>query len=163
MNIITLKIILKTRGICQSDLAKMAGISRQAVSLWFKSKDDRDHTEINVHSKHLQRLSHALHINVDDLLQPLPCLSDTQSMESFRTSLLWDYLYPSVEDFVIALVHRQPRAVGRLVQVCGFFQAEKLMGHTVWKDFPKYKKFIHPVRRKECEQLWHLQKSLNLN
>lgn len=159
----TLKVIAKMRGLSQSDLAKMAGLSRQAVSLWFKKTKNQRQVEINLQTKHLQKLSQSLHIRIDDLMNVLPCLDDLSYMESCQTSLLWDHLYPSVEDFVISLVRHEPRAMGRLVEIFGLFQAEKLIGNSVWKNFHKYKKHIHPIRRKECEHLWNLQKNLNLN
>ena len=147
-----LKILSKLRHLSQSDLAKMAHISKQAVSLWFQKEKDF----INIQSTHLQNLAEALKLNSHDLLKPLPCIKD-------EASLLWDHLYPSLEDFVIALVQHKPKALSRLVEVYGLFQSQNMMGKIIWTLFPKYKKYLPPIRRKQCEALWHLQQNQNLN
>ena len=155
MNMRTLRVICKLKHLSQSDIARMAGVSRQATSLWFKES-----TTISVQSTHLQKLSYALHIKIDDLMNPLPLIEDKEYVSSLKASLLWDRLYPDFEDFIIALVQKNARATARLVEVYGLFQASTLVGNVVWKNFQKYKKYLPPVRRKQCEQLWNLQQNL---
>ncbi|MBI3018449.1 MAG: helix-turn-helix domain-containing protein [Deltaproteobacteria bacterium] len=159
MNTSVLKVISKLRHLSRSDLAKMAHVSKQAVSLWFQKEE----TTISVQSKHLQALALALHLKVDDLLTPLPLSKDTPQKTSLTTSLLWDHLYPSLEDFVIALVRHKPRALSRLVEVYGLFQSKNMLGKSIWTLFPKYKKYLPPIRRKQSEQLWHFMQNQILN
>lgn len=147
----TLEVLCKLRGLSQADLSRMAGVSRQAVSLWFKSKEPK----LNVQSKHLENLSKALEIKIDSLLDPLPFLN-------LNTWLLWDRLYPSVEDFGVALVKGELRALARLVESYGLFKSANLMGKIIWKKFLNYKKFIPPVRRKQCETLCRILQNHNL-
>lgn len=158
MNLKTLEIIAKLRNLSQNDIAKKAGVSRQAVSLWFKEKKET----INVQSRHLQKLAQELNLRVDDLLQPLPSFADPEYAAQLKTTLLWDHLYPTIEDFAVALVQNKLQALARLVEVYGLFSAHALLGKVVWKLFPKYKKFLPPVRRKQCEQLWLLEQNPNL-
>lgn len=158
MNRKALEIIVKLRGLSQADIAKKAGVSRQAVSLWFKEKKNT----INMQSRHLQKLAQELCLPVDDLLKPLPSLEDREYAGRLKATLLWDRLYPTIEDFAVALVELRPQALARLVEVYGLFASNALVGSVIWKGFPKYKKFLPPVRRKQCDQIWLLQQNLNL-
>ena len=63
-----LELLCKKRGLNQSDLARLAGVSRQAVSLWFKQEGDF----ININSRNLDRLCRGLGISPDELLNGLP-------------------------------------------------------------------------------------------
>ena len=119
----TLRVICKLKHLSQSDIARMAGVSRQATSLWFKES-----TTMSIQSTHLQNLSHALHIKIDDLMNPLPLIEDKEYVSSLKASLLWDHLYPDFEDFIIALVQKNSRATARLVEIYGLFQASTLVG-----------------------------------
>ena len=159
MHIHTLKVICKLRHLSQSEIAKMAQVSKQAVSLWFQTEK----STLNIQSTHLYALSQALHIKVDDLLKPLPFTKNTSETLSLKTALLWDYLYPSLEDFVIALVQKKTKALSRLIEVYGLFQGEAMLGKSVWALFPRYKKYLPPVRRKQCEALWHLKQNQVVN
>lgn len=143
----TLETFLKSRDLSQAELARLIGVSRQAVSLWFRQK------EANLHSRHLLRLSAVLDVPVEDLVKPLPCF-DTETHERLLAELLWDRLYPDLDDFAIALSASEPRAIGRLVEVYGLYAAAKALGDRVWQEFPSYKRFIHPARRRELERLW---------
>jgi transcriptional regulator with XRE-family HTH domain len=158
MNIKTLEIIAKLKHLSQADIAKKAGISRQAVSLWFKEKKKI----ANVQSLHLQKLARELRLSVDDLLKPIPCLDNSEYARQLNATLLWDHLYPTIEDFAIALVENRPQALARLVEVYGLFSANALVGKVVWRRFPQYKKFLTPIRRKQCDHIWLLQRNLNL-
>ena len=148
----TLEALLKARGLSRSELARMVGVTRQAVSLWFQQED------ANIHSRHLLRLSEVLGVSVEELVEPLPCFGpDTHAR--VRAALLWDRLYPDLDDFAVALNVSDPRAVGRFVEAYGLYAAEKTLGRSVWRNFPNYKKHIHPARRRELETLWAWNKS----
>lgn len=158
MNVSTLSTLMKARGLSQSDLARRAGVTRQAASLWFRSADPR---QVNVQSRHLEKLSQVLAVSMDDLARPLPALADESTKSSLETALLWDRLFPSLDDFAIAVARGEERALARLVQVYGLYAAERMAGRRVWKDFPRYKRHIHPVRRRELERLWDHESSLD--
>ena len=110
MNQRTLRAHLKARGWSQSELARRVGVSRQAVSLWLGGDDS-----VDVRGSHLVRLSEVLGVAVPTLLGPLPCFD--ASHRRVRAMLLWDRLYPDLDDFAIAVNQWEPQAVGRLVQV----------------------------------------------
>ncbi len=148
----TLEALLKAREMSRSELARRVGVTRQAVSLWFQQQD------ANLQSRHLLRLSKALRVPVEDLVQPLPCFEPDVHAQ-LQATLLWDRLYPDLDDFAIAVNASDPRAIGRFVEVYGLFAAEKTLGKSVWKNFPSYKKHIHPARRQELETLWAWNKS----
>jgi transcriptional regulator with XRE-family HTH domain len=139
-----IKLLCRLRGLRQSDLARKAGITRQAVSLWFR-KGRRG--EVPVRSDHLVRLCQALEIGIDDLMTPLPESDDLEA------SLLWDRLYPDVFALVAAASSGEPRALARLVQVHGLLVTARLFGRRVIGDFHRYKRYIHPTRREQCEQV----------
>lgn len=156
----TLITISKLRNKNQADLARLAGVSRQAVSLWFAEKDAQ---EINLRSSHLKKLADGLRVSVDTLLQPLPVLADQKLTHSLETRLLWDHLYGSLADFSVGIVRGETPALARLVQVFGLFSAAKIAGnHLVWDCFPQYKLHIRPIRREQLERLWRLGKDFNL-
>ena len=150
MQVRTLEALLKARGVSQSELARRVGVSRQAVSLWFQQED------ANLQSRHLLRVSEVLGVPVEELVRPLPCFEPNVHAR-LRAALLWDRLYPDLDDFAIALNASDPRAVGRFVEVYGLYAAQKTLGKSVWKSFPQCKKHIHPARRRELEALsaWH--------
>lgn len=146
----TLAAHLKARGWSRSELARRIGVSRQAVSLWFR-KDG----QVTLRSGHLLRIAEALGVPVEELARPLPCLGEER--ERLRATLLWDRLYPDLDEFVIAVNAGDPRAMARLVEVYGLYASEKMIGDRAWKDFPVYKRYIHPARRRGLETLerWH--------
>jgi transcriptional regulator with XRE-family HTH domain len=154
----TLKTIAKARSLSQSDLARLAGVSRQAVSLWFKGA----HAHADVHAKHLLSLSHALGLSVEDITTPLPC-SGPEESAALRAGFLWDRLYTGIDDFAVAVSNEEPKALARLVQVCGLFGAAKAAGPAVWTKFERYKNHIHPMRRMELEKLWLLRQRRTSN
>lgn len=156
MNTNTISVIADSRAISQSDLARMAGISRQAVSRWFK----QGRPEIEVHASHLQRLSQALGVSMDELSLPLPCLQSPEERSSLGACFLWDRLYPDVGRFAAALVRGEGRAVARLVEVYGLFLSARMLGRAVWVGFAQYKKYIPPVLRRQLEELWTLSNRL---
>jgi transcriptional regulator with XRE-family HTH domain len=147
MNVRTLKALIKARGWSRAELARRVGVTRQAVSLWFRRQ------EANPQGRHLIRLARVLGVSVEELAEPLPCF-EPETHAKLRATLLWDRLYPDLDDFAVALNARDPRAVGRFVEVYGLFAAEATFGSSVWEAFPDYKRYIHPARRRELETLW---------
>jgi transcriptional regulator with XRE-family HTH domain len=147
LNVATLESLLKARGFSRSELARRVGVSRQAVSLWFRG------TEANLHGRHLIRLSEVLGVPVEELSKPLPCF-DPETHRRLRAMLLWDGLFRDLDDFAVGLNAHDPSALGRFVQVYGLYAAEATLGPFVWDAFPDYKRFIHPARRRQLETLW---------
>jgi transcriptional regulator with XRE-family HTH domain len=147
MYVRTLQALLKAKGLSPAEFSRRVGVSRQAVSLWLRKK------EADLKSRHLLRVSEVLGVPVEDLVRPLPCF-EPETHERLRATLLWDRLYPDLDDFALALRASEPRAVGRLVEVYGLYAAERTLGPSVWHDFPSYKRFIHPARRRDLETLW---------
>lgn len=154
VNIQTLKAFAALRHMNQSDLARVAGVSRQAVSLWFKGASSGF---TNIQTKHLLAVANALGVSADDLLRPLPLLDDESAMNRETTKLLWDKLYPDIVSLVLAALEEKRDAVSRFVQVYGLYTSAKLFGPSVWREFPRYKKFIKPIRRSELEKLWQFK------
>lgn len=155
----TLRIIMNIRGLNQSAVSRIAGVSRQAVSLWFLSKSDFQ----NVQILPLIRLSRSLNISIDDLTQSLPLISDRNRRKMLYAEFCWDNLYPNIDAFFIALARRQFPAVSRLVSCRGLFESAAALGGMVWADYSKYRKHIHPARRKECDHIWELQTNRTLS
>lgn len=151
-----LRAISKMRRVSQADLARMANVSRQAVSNWFQAKPGQ---EIRVYSSHVRRLAGGLHVSADDLLTPLPVLGDLEMSKRYESELLWDSLYENLLDFMIAVINGEEAALARLVQVFGLYQASKIAGRKVWERFPKYKKLIRPIRREQMERVWQLRQN----
>jgi transcriptional regulator with XRE-family HTH domain len=147
MNPTTLRAHLKALRMAPSELARRIGVSRQAVSKWFKGG-----AEIGVKAAHLLAVSQVLRVRPEDLARPLPCF-EGEEHPRLRARYLWDALYPDLDDFAIALRRREPHAVARLVEIDGLFSAEKILGQWVWKEFDRFKRFIHPVRRRQLETL----------
>jgi len=138
---------MKARGWSQSELARRVGVSRQAVSLWF-----RHGGLAGIRGAHLLRLAEALGVPAEEIARPLPCFGG--SHDRLEASLLWDRLYPELDDLAIAIVNRELPAVARLVEVYGIFDAARAAGDWVWEAFPAYKRFIHPGRRRSLERLF---------
>ncbi len=147
MNVRTLEAFLKARGWTRAELARRVGVSRQAVSLWFRGE------RANLQGRHLIRLSQVLGVSVEELAERLPCF-EAETHAQLRATLLWDHLYPDLDDFAVALNAGDPRALGRFVEVYGLFAAQATLGSFVWGEFTNYKRHIHPARRLELETLW---------
>jgi transcriptional regulator with XRE-family HTH domain len=152
LNTRTLEAFLKARGWTRAQLARRVDVSRQAVSLWFRAP------EANLQSRHLLRLAEVLGVPAEDLAKPLPCF-EPRERARLRATLLWDRLYPDLDDFAVALNAGDPRAIARFVQVYGIFAGEATLGPSVWADFRDYKRHIHPTRRSELETLWDWHES----
>lgn len=147
MHVRTLEALRKARGWTRAGLARRVGVSRQAVSLWFRGE------QANLQSRHLIRLSQVLGVPVEELTGPLPCF-DPETHARLRATLLWDRLFPDLDDLALALNAGDPRALGRFVEVYGLFAAEAALGSRAWSEFPNCKRHIHPARRRELETLW---------
>lgn len=145
---------IKTSNKTQSQLAREAQVSRQAVSNWLRTPAER---EINLQSKHLQALAKALDVSINKLLDPPAFLSNSKSMEATNTLLNWDRLYPDLISFFIALSKNESVAVARFVQIYGLYESWKILGNIVWDEFLNYKRHIHPAIRKGLEAIWQLR------
>ncbi len=158
MNIKTLIFVSNYRRINHSQLARDAGVTRQRVSQWFKDSESCE--EISIRSANLLRLSNALGISADTLLNPIPLWEEVMAEE--QTNLLWDHLYPNFESFIRAIILGQSNAISRLVEVKGLFVSAQIAGKRVWKSFHKYKNNLPPKRREELEIVWQIQMDLGL-
>ena len=147
VNTRTLEAFLKARGWSQAELARRVGVSRQAVSQWFRGE------AANLQSRHLIRLGEALGVPVEVLARPLPCF-EPETRARLRATLLWDRLYPDLDDFAVALNAGDPRALARFVEIYGLFAADAAFGPVVWDEFPNYRRYLPPIRRSELETLW---------
>lgn len=155
MNTNSIVSFLKARKVSNSELARRMGLSRQAISLWFKS------SQPSLRSKHLLKLAELLEVPVEMLARPLPGYGPEH--ERLKAEFLWDRIYPDLDDFAIAVNHWSPQALARLVQVRGLYAAERIMGKKVWQRFDSYKRFIHPARRRQLEGLVQWKNNLTAN
>lgn len=139
-----------------AELARQSHLTRQAISKWITS----GHSWVNVESSSLQKIAQTLQLEPAFFLKnPYPDVS-IDTLQKWTTSLLWDHLYDSLESYIAALRRRDPRAIGRYIQVFGLLNAEKAFGKTVISRFDKYARFIHPAKRKELETLCKTLQSL---
>ncbi len=137
---------MASRELNQANIARLAGISRAAVSKWFQSRKEW----ANVESKTLLNLAKALRVEASLFLEK------REDLSLWETRFLWDRLYPNMESFVRALAQNRLPAMARLVQVLGFHASRAITGRKAVTLFESYKKYIKPVRRKELEVLWPL-------
>ncbi len=148
----TLKAIAKVKHLNQSDLARAAGVSRQRVSQWFQEVNDEGY--INTQIEHARALAVALQVDIGTLVQKLPLMDDQSRLKRETTRLLWDQLYPDLVSLLIAAMDGERDALARIVQVYGLYEAAKLLGGRVWREFPRYKGILKPARRIQLEALW---------
>ena len=94
-----LKAVMAKRDHSQADIARAAGVSRQAVSLWFASDGDFQ----NVHVATLLKLSESLAIDPAELLKPLAGMEDPVAVRRLTTEFCWDRAYPDIYRFLSAL------------------------------------------------------------
>ncbi len=166
--------IMRVRKLRQADIARMAGVSRQAVSLWFRQADRsesprqegecdlQDRKPLRIPAITAEKLARALGIPLIRLLSPLPLQDNPKLRKQLCAEFLWDRLYPSLTAFAVAIVEAEPRALARLVEARGLFEAAAIGGDAVWRLFPVYARHLHPKRREECEKVWKLQQNLGL-
>lgn len=138
--------IMKSRNLSGAQLARRCGVSRAAVSKWFAAKE----SFINVETHTARRVAQVLGIPIAHLFEPVEDLSQ------YQTAFLWDGLFRSMEQLIMAVMRGNPAAMARFVQVAGFFRAEAVFGKKIITEFPRYKQFIKPVRRKSLETIWPL-------
>lgn len=155
MNPETLNAILLSRKIRPSQLAHELGVSRQTVNTWLHAKK-----EIQIKADHLLKLSQILETPMESFFIKLPT-SNVRLKKELMSTLLWDRLYPSIEELVIAALQWQHEAIARLVQTYGFITASRLLGvknsHAIYDRYPIYKKYIHPQKRKILDNIWELK------
>lgn len=139
----TLKIIMNLRRVSPAELARRAGLSRQAISKW----------NPNPRWQTIQKVAQALNVAPEQLTRSL--LSGVSSEEQKRVIALtlWDHLYPGLPDFIAALVRQERKAVARYIQAFGILNAEKVFGKWVYQKFDSYSGFLPPALRKDLRQL----------
>ena len=142
------KTLMVARGLRPASLARLAGVSRAAVTKW--SREGKKTGWVNAEVNTLRRLARGLGITPDVLLQECDHLS------AWKTSFLWDRLYPDMEHFLVAVARGELPALARLVDILGFSQAEKVAGRKILTTFLRYKRFLRPPRREALEKLWPL-------
>ena len=147
-----LALLLPVSGLNQSDLARLAGVSRQAASVWM-----RGGAPGGMRVSHLLSLSRALGVGLAELAEPLPAL-EPELEDALRAELLWDSLYPGLLEFCAALALGEPRALARLVQVYGLYRAARAGGREVWTRYPEYRRHIKPARRAGLDLIWRLER-----
>jgi len=152
MYVSTLSIVMQLRDLNQSDIARLAGTSRQAVSLWFKSSSDFQ----NIRMIHGLKLARELGVGLDELTIPFT-IPDAQDL---FIEFCWDRLYPSIAQFLVAVVNLEARALARLVQCRGLYEGASIAGPEAWARYHEYRKYLIPARRKETDHLWTLHTNL---
>lgn len=145
----------KLRSLNQSRLARLAGVSRQAVSLWFKEADSG---RVKMSADHLLSLCRGLGVTAEDLAAEFP-IFDPDQRAGLEAALLWDRLYPSLEDLAVAACLGESKALGRLVETYGLYSSAGMLGPMVWERFAAYRGHIHPARRAGLERVWRLKTS----
>jgi len=144
------------RGCSQSDVAKAAGVSRQAVSLWFAADDDFQ----NVHVANLLKLSDSLDIDPAELLKPFRGMKDPASVRLLYAEFCWDRTFPDIYSFLSALAGSDPRAVARFIECRGIYEAVAVLGKRVWRSYPELSKLLPAARRKEIDIVWKIHQDL---
>ena len=138
MNILTLKTCMALRGLSQSDISRLCGISRQAVSHWFRSSQTtgtQSRISVPVKATILLALSKGLELSADKLMAGLPNPEDDAGSYQLKARLLWDRLYPSLSDLAIAIAKGEKPALARLAEALGMFEAAKIAGPQIWRKF----------------------------
>lgn len=146
------------RSYSQSDLARLTGVSRQAVSKWLSGTE-----QVSVTSENLIKVSHALGVPAETLTRPLPSYGADADHDQLKAAYLWDRLYGDLDELVIAASRWQLPAVARLVEVDGLYATEKLLGKAVWRRFEEYGRYLNAVRRQQLRALvqWRMAQTAN--
>ena len=144
------------KGYRQSDVAKAAAVSRQAVSLWFSGNGDFR----NLHVANLMSLSAGLGVSPAALLQPLPGLGDPAEESRLYAEFCWDRAFPDIFRFLVALADSQPRAVARLIESRGIYEAASALGAQVWRGYPEIRRLLPPARRAVVDAVWKIHRDL---
>lgn len=156
MYLSVLKAVMAKRGCSRADVARAAGVSRQAVSLWFRAGGDF----CNVHAATLMKLCAALAIDPAELLKPLPGISDAGAVRRLEAEFCWDRAYPDVYRFLAALADAQPRAVARFIESRGIHEAASAVGQRVWSDYAALRQLLPPIRRAEVDTICRIHRDL---
>ena len=156
MYLSVLKAAMAKKGYGRSDVAKAAGVSRQAVALWFAGKGDFR----NVHVANLLNVSAGLGIAPAELLQPLPGLENTAAARRLNAEFCWDRSYPDIYRFLAALAQAQPRAVARLIESRGIYEAAAVVGIRVWRMYPTLRQRLPAARRAVVDTVWKIHHDL---
>lgn len=147
-----LKAAMAKKGYRRSDVARAAGVSRQAVALWFAGEGDFR----NVHVASLLKLSAGLGIAPEELLRPLPGLQDAAAERRLHAEFCWDRSYPDIYRFLVALAAAQPRAVARLIESRGIYEAAAVVGVQVWRMYPGLRRLLPAARRTVVDTVWQI-------
>ncbi len=137
----------------------MAGVSRQAVSLWFKEADSG---QVKMSADHLLSLCRGLGVSAEDLAAEFP-IFDPDQRAGLEAALIWDRLYPTLEELAIAACAGEAAALGRLVETYGLYASAAMLGPMVWERFAAYRVYIHFARRPGLERIWRLKTSPDLS
>ncbi|MCY4375238.1 MAG: helix-turn-helix transcriptional regulator [Spirochaetaceae bacterium] len=156
MYLSVLKAVMARREQSQADIARAAGVSRQAVSHWFASERDFQ----NVHVATLLKLSDSLEIDPAELLEPLPGMDDPVAVRRLATEFCWDRAYPDIYRFLAALADGEPRATARLIESRGIYAAASVLGPRIWDDYAGLRPRLPPVRRAEVDAVWRIHRDL---
>ena len=140
------------KGYGRSDVARAAGVSRQAVALWFAGDGDFR----NVHVANLLNLSAGLGIAPAELLQPLPGLENTVAERRLTAEFCWDRSYPDIYRFLAALAEAEPRAVARFIECRGIYEAAAVVGVRVWRMYPTLCRRLPAARRAVVDTVWKI-------
>ena len=151
-----LKAVMAKRDHSQADIARAAGVSRQAVSLWFASDGDFQ----NVHVATLLKLSDSLAIDPAELLKPLAGMEDPVAVRRLAAEFCWDLAYPDIYRFLSALADAEPRATARFIESRGIYAAASVLGQRIWDDYADLRPLLSPVRRAEVDTVWRIHRDL---
>jgi transcriptional regulator with XRE-family HTH domain len=155
VNARSLALVARAKGVRASGLARLAGVSRQAVSGWLRS----GRGDVAVRDGHLIALARGLGVPPETLADPPEGL---EGEADHRVDFLWDGLFPDVDSFALALAREEPHALARLVSRVGLFEGAAIAGPAAWRRFPEYERDLPPARRTELRNLWRLQTDLGL-
>ena len=158
MHLGALKLLVAAKDWNQSQIAKMSMVSRQAVSLWFKSEKN----SVDIHSSHLIALSDAAGCQIRNLVRAPAGLENPTQRQELENYYNWDRSYKSIESFLVLVARGDLRALSRLVERSGIFVAASIVGVEIWEKFHEYKNFLPPQKRKAAELLWKKQSELAL-
>ena len=159
MYLSVLKAVMAKREHSQADIARAAGVSRQAVSHWFASESDLQ----NVHVATLLKLSDSLAIEPAEFLTPLASMADPAAVRRLAAEFCWDRSYPDIYRFLVALADAEPRATARLIESRGIYAAASVLGQRIWDDYADLRPLLPPVRREEIDTVWRIHRNLTRN
>lgn len=122
MHLQSLKQIMAARGLTQADIARLAGVSRAAVTKWFKAR----RPQVNVEVRTLMHLANKLGIPPASLLkrQQTRIASSARSTPSF----MWDYPLSTEEIRAILTGPRKQR----------LWLVAKILQHAKWAEIWSY-------------------------